>query len=274
MPQDSWSLVDVVVPTPEVELVSDALWGMGVVAIEETAGPEGQVTLRTSMGETPDDFVARVHEMFPALTVSVATVDRSVADTWRQHAEPTQVTDDVWLVPAWCDPPPGTTAILVEPLDTFGLGNHPTTVLALRLALRHVPRGSRIFDLGSGSGVLAVAMAKVAGCRAFAHDIAESARLALTTNAELNSVTTCEWIDGHPATQVDAVLANILAPVLEAEAERVTASVGANGLVVLSGIRDDQVNRVLARYDSFDEVERTSTDGWCAIALRKRNVKK
>lgn len=270
----SWSLVDVTAPGDDAELVSDALWAMGVVAIEEIAHPDGTVTLRTSMGEDPVGFVVRVRAAFPGLGVSIVEMDRSVADTWRLHAGPTRVNDDVWLVPAWCDPPAGSRSVLVEPLDTFGLGNHPTTVLTLRLALAHVARESLVFDFGSGSGVLAVAMATLHGCRVLATDIAESAHGALTANAELNGATTCVWIDGFPGEEVDAVLANILAPVLESESTRVTECVRTGGTVVLSGMRDEQVDRVLARYELFDEIERASLDGWSAVALRRGDVRR
>ena len=270
----SWSLVDVTAPADDAELVSDALWAMGVVAIEEFVRPDGTVTLRTSMGDDPVGFVTRVHTAFPGLGVSIVEMDRSVADTWRLHAVPTRVNDDVWLVPAWCDPPPGSRSVIVEPLDTFGLGNHPTTVLTLRLALAHVAPESLVFDLGSGSGVLAVAMATLHGCRVFATDIAESARGALVANAELNGATSCIWIDGFPREEVDAVLSNILAPVLESESRRVTECVRTGGTVVLSGMRDEQVDRVLAHYHDFEEIERTSLDGWSAVALRRRVVRR
>ena len=153
----TWTLVDFVVDITDAELVADTLWSLGVVAIEELNPSANMVTLRTSMGESPHDTIASLRETFPHVEVSTVEIDRAVADTWREFAEPTHVVDDVYLVPAWRDAPPGSRAIFIEPLDTFGLGNHPTTVLALRLALRCVQPRSTVFDFGDANEPASVA---------------------------------------------------------------------------------------------------------------------
>lgn len=263
-----WRLVDIVVSQFEVELVSDVLWGLGVVAIEEITNND-IVTLRTSMGENPQDIIASLREIFPNVEISTVEIDRAIADTWREFAEPTHVVDDVYLVPAWRDAPPDSRAIFIEPLDTFGLGNHPTTVLALRLALRTVQPHSTIFDFGSGSGVLSIGAASLLSCTCFAYDIADSARDALSVNAVENNVTTCNWIPGFPANTVDAVLANILAPVLISESVNVMKTTRTGGVIILSGMRNEQVAEVLRNYSQCTEITRDERDGWTAVALKK-----
>lgn len=265
---ESWRLVDFTTEASNVELVSDLLWGLGVVAIEEITS-NAHVTLRTSMGENPRAAINVVREAFPHITIDVVDIQRSVADTWREFAEPTHVVDDVYLVPAWLDAPPHSRSLFIEPLDTFGLGNHPTTVLALRLALRVVPSESTVFDFGSGSGVLSVGVASLLSCTAFAFDIADSARDALAMNAASNNATSCHWSEGFPQSQMDAVLANILAPVLTAEADNIVAALRTGGVVVLSGMRDTQVDDVVAHYSACTEILREELDGWVAVALRK-----
>lgn len=265
---ESWRLVDVTVPSHDAELVADFLWGLGVVAIEEIDGGTS-IILRTSMGENPLTALASVRDTFPHVDVATVDISRSVADTWREFAEATHVVDDVYLVPAWLEAPPHSRSIFIEPLDTFGLGNHPTTVLALRLALRHIPQHSTVFDFGSGSGVLAVGVAVLLSSRCYAFDIADSAQDALRMNAVRNKVNTCEWTQGFPESQVDAVLANILSPVLVAEAENICAAVHAGGVVIISGMRDDQVIGVLQSYSSCTEIGRDELEGWVAVALQK-----
>lgn len=262
-------MVDFVTRTEEVELVSDLLWSLGVVAIEERDSTSSTVTLRTSMGTDPHNAITEVLQAFPSTTATRVHIDRSVADTWRAHAEPTWITDSVVLVPVWVPAPSSSTPIFIEPSDTFGLGNHPTTVLTLRLALEHVPDGSNLFDLGCGSGVLAIAMAKLKNCSAIVFDIAANAEQVVRHNCELNSVHTVTWSESGP-TQVDAVLANILAPVLIEKAATIQNAVRGEGVIVLSGMRDDQVDTVLEHFTESSELVRQSLEGWTAVVLKKK----
>jgi ribosomal protein L11 methylase PrmA len=266
---DSWPMVDFTVLNSEVEIVSDLLWSLGVVAVEERVSSSTQVVLRTSMGDDPDHAIATVRDAFPQTTVERITIARSVADTWREHAVATWVNDDVALVPAWISPPDNCTPIFVEPLDTFGLGNHPTTVLTLRLALQHVTPESNVFDLGCGSGVLAVGLALLRQCTCTAYDIADNARKAVEMNSELNDVATVTWIDGYPQRESDAVLANILAPVLIEESHKISSATKSGGLLFLSGMRTEQVERVLQEFMLFKEISRDEIDGWTAVCLQK-----
>jgi len=263
-------MVDFTVLNSEIELVSDLLWSLGVVAVEERGHSSTDVILRTSMGDDPDHAIATVVDAFPQTLVERISIARSVADTWREHAVATWVNDDVALVPAWIEAPNNCTPILVEPLDTFGLGNHPTTVLTLRLALSHVVADSEVFDLGCGSGVLAVGLALLRQCTCTAYDIADSARKAVEMNAALNGVSTVSWIDGYPKQESDAVLANILAPVLIEESDRIAAATKSGGLLFLSGMRTEQVERVLQEFTLFDEISRDEIDGWTAVELQKK----
>jgi ribosomal protein L11 methyltransferase len=265
--ESSWSLVDFTTEAIDVEFVSDTLWSHGVVAIEEINTSGNTVILRTSMGEDPEPIIQRIALVHPSVSYSIIQVSRSVADTWREHAEPTWVNDSVVLVPAWVAPPAGFTPIFIEPADTFGLGNHPTTVLALRCALELVPRGCEVFDLGCGSGVLGIALAKLLHCRVQMYDIAESAHAVVEKNCQINDVDSVTWTDGIQGSLSDVVVANILAPVLIAESAHIQQSVRPSGLVILSGIRDDQVAKVLDHYVDFIEVLQETSDGWTAVAL-------
>lgn len=266
---DTWSLIDFVLPYNEAELVSDALWMRGVVAIEEREGDGTFITLRTSMGEDPTSLIEHITDAFPHVSVEIVHIPRSIADTWRQFASPTKVNESVTLVPAWLPAPSDTQSIFIEPLDTFGLGNHPTTVLALRLALKHIPTTSVVFDLGSGSGVLAIGLAKFLQCSVTAYDIADSAQEALLLNASLNQVETVEWRDGIQGSISDCVVANILAPVLIAESVAISKAVRNGGYVILSGMRDEQVDGVVEHYADFASLDSDTLDGWTAVVLQK-----
>lgn len=267
----SWSLVRLTVPLEVAELVIDELLARGAAAVEEIGGGIGTVVLRTSLGDEAEASLTDLVDRFRGVEIAKECVSRSVADTWRDHASVTEVDAGLWLVPAWLAPPPTeATTVLVEPFDTFGLGNHPTTVAALRLARRVVPYGARLHDHGTGSGVIAVAMGLTHGCRLSADDIHPGSRVAMAHNSVTNGVAEPEWFEGLPPERVDVVVANILAPVLRDHASAMSESVRSGGWVILSGMREDQFEGVVSRFADFQVVETEIIDGWIAAALRRQ----
>lgn len=261
-------MLDFLVSKSESELLADLLWSLGVVAVEEREATGDFVTLRTSLGDDHSFTRELVQEKFPDVIVSTALVERSVADTWRAHAVPTWVNEDVVLCPSWIEAPEAKHVIRIEPADTFGLGNHTTTVLALRLGLQHCEPNSRVFDFGCGSGVLAIAVTKILQCESFVFDIAHNAEEVVRVNDELNAVHTT-WRADVVELKADLVFANILAPVLIAESDTIKDSIHESGLIVLSGMRENQVEGVLLSYEDCVELATEIRDGWAAVILRK-----
>lgn len=261
-------MLDFLVSTSESEMFADMLWTLGVVAVEERQAPDGFVVLRTSMGDDHTVTRERVHAQFPNVIVETVLVDRSVADTWRAHAIPTWVTEEVVLCPAWVESPDAKHVIRIEPADTFGLGNHTTTVLALRLGLSHCEPKSRVFDFGCGSGVLAIAVTKILHCESYVFDIAHNAQKVVKNNDELNDVNTT-WRTEVVGLNAGLVFANILAPVLIAESETIKNSIHESGKIVLSGMREDQAENVLRSFEGCVELDREIDGGWAAVILQK-----
>lgn len=270
--ESSWSLLRITVPPESAELIVDELLARGAAAVEEIASDDETVVLRTSLGDDSEIALRDLRDLldrFPGVGITTEHVPRAVADSWREHVENVQVDEGLWLVPAWLVPPADANAVLVEPFDTFGLGNHPTTVMALRLARRFIPHGARVHDHGTGSGVIAIAMTATHGCRMSVDDIHPGSRAAVRYNARLNEVREPEWCDGLPVGPVDAVVANILAPVLRDHADSICRAVAPGGLVVLAGLRMDQYEDVVGRYGSCEVIATEETEGWIAVALRK-----
>lgn len=264
-----WSLVEFDVALSESEILADLLWSLGVVAVEELIGNPERVILRTSLGEHPEHAIEIVRQHFAGVGIRVVSVSRAVADTWRDHAVPTWVNESVVLVPAWLAAPPGTDSIFIEPADTFGLGNHPTTVLALRLALAYSKTNDTVFDLGCGSGVLGIALSKLKNCDVDVFDIADGAQFVVEKNCAINKVTGVRWSHWPVLKTYDMVLANILAPVLISEAADLSTALTPGGRLVLSGMRHDQVSNVLAHFGSCSETASETQDGWTAVMLTK-----
>ena len=267
---DSWALVDFGCPAETSEILAAELWARGVAAIEELGPHAGGVILRTSLGSDAGEQIDEILALFPGVTVTPVAVPRSVADTWRKFVTPSHVVDDVWIVPEWCERPSGR-SVVVEPFDTFGLGNHPTTVLTMRAALTCVRPGSVVMDLGSGSGVLAVGVASLVGCRVDAHDIAAQSRHALAHNARLNGVEDLvHWRDElteADAGTYDVVLANILAPVLRQLSGDMERAVRSGGSMILRGLRSEQVDSVTGCFVQCAVVAAEQLDGWASVTL-------
>jgi ribosomal protein L11 methyltransferase len=106
-------------------------------------------------------------------------------DRWKEFHRPVRV-GPMWIGPPWQDPPPGVTAIVIDPGRAFGTGAHPTTQLCVELLLELEP--SSVLDLGCGSGVLAIVAAKLGCTPVVALDADENAVAATISNAHANGV--------------------------------------------------------------------------------------
>jgi ribosomal protein L11 methyltransferase len=263
------------VPATDAEIASDALWALGVVAVEERPVGEGEIVeLHTSLGED-HDAVTHAAEAFPARwRWHLQQVDDAVADTWREHALPTWVANDLVIVPAWVpfDPPPDAIAVRIEPGATFGLGDHPTTVLSMRAMREALWPGATVLDVGTGSGVLAVTAVLLGAATCDAVDVSPAAVSVTEANAGANGV----GAQVHASTQrldqlagpYDVVVANILAPALIGLAPQLVRLVAPSGVLVLSGLLDGRYDHVVDALAPLHEASTMTKDGWAAITLR------
>lgn len=266
------------VPATEVELASDALWGLGVVAIEERSpmpASDATVELWTSLGDDAD-AVTRAAEGFPARwRWHVVEVDEAVADSWREHAVEAWIDSQLVIVPAWreFDAPGGVTAVRIEPGATFGLGDHPTTVLSLRALRSSVLAGATVLDVGCGSGVLAITACVLGAARADAIDIAPAAVGITRSNAVANGVGGRVDVSTRALADVDGsydvVLANILAPTLVELAPDLVRVLAPDGVLIFSGVLADRYLHVVEALRPLQVVEVDAGSGWAAVTLRR-----
>lgn len=265
--------VVVSVDPDQLELASDALWGLGALAVEERDGDAG-LELWTSLGNEEHVVRQALQDLHPAWPWRLVEVADSVVDTWREFAQPTWVADDLVLVPAWVtiDVPPAVTAVYIEPGATFGLGDHPTTGLCL-LGLRPwISATTRLLDVGCGSGVLAVAACMLGAASTEAVDISPASVPTATANAERNGVADRVSVSTRLLSEVDGefdvVVANILAPTLIAMADDLRRLVGREGTLVISGLLAGRSEHVVEELAPLVVVDRCEADGWTAITLR------
>jgi ribosomal protein L11 methyltransferase len=266
----------VTVPVGEAELASDALWSLGVLAVEERDGPDGAlVELWTSLGDDVE-AVTRAAAAFPARwRWRLTDVDESVADEWRRHAVPTWIERDFVVHPAWIPvtTAAATVAVAVEPGATFGLGDHPTTVLTLRAMRRALFPGAVVLDVGCGSGVLAVSACVLGAARAEAIDINPAAVAVTEANAKRNAVGGAVTASTTPLAEItgpyDLVLANILAPALVELGGDLQRVLDSDGVLVVSGLLAGRDAHVRAALEPLRVIDVDERDGWEALTLRR-----
>ncbi|MEO7371087.1 MAG: 50S ribosomal protein L11 methyltransferase [Ilumatobacteraceae bacterium] len=253
-------------------MASDALWSLGVVAIEERLVGDG-VELWTSLGDDPDAVIADATGRLSSWAWRFVEVDERVADTWRQHAEPVWIATDLVICPAWIpfEPAPGVIALRIEPGATFGLGDHPTTMLSMRSLRMALTPHATILDVGCGSGVLSVGACLLGASHATAIDISPASVPITTANAAANGVS--DLIDVSTKAlqdvegQYDIVVANILAPTLIDLAADLRRVVAPGGVLIISGVLADRHDHVVEALLPLRRLERSTLDGWAAITL-------
>lgn len=264
------------VPAADAELAADRMMTAGAFAVEErdVAGRSDVVELRGSLADALPVAVERLGALPDGWSVRIDAVDATPSETWRDHAAPIRVGDDLVIRPAWLAPigDPGSVEIAIEPGAAFGLGDHPTTRLSAAAARRLVTPGATVLDVGCGTGVLAIVALRFGAARATGVDIAEAAVPVSLDNAERNGVAgrltvstaTLDSLDGP----FDLVLANILAPALVALAPELVRLTAPAGRLVISGVLAGRHDHVLAALAPMEVVSTDTLDGWAATELR------
>lgn len=186
--------------------------------------------------------------------------------------DPIRVSDRLWIVPSWhVAPDPEAIVLVLDPGMAFGTGSHPTTRLCLEWLERTVSTDISILDYGCGSGILAIAAAKLGAKDVLGVDIDLQAVSAAKSNAELNNVSArFEDSTREIKGQFDIVVANILSNPLKALAPAICAHVRPGGRLALSGILTEQSDDLIEAYSPYIPLSiADSRDGWVCLAGNK-----
>lgn len=195
---------------------------------------------------------------------------------WLDHFQAMQFGKRLWICPSTQTPPDSNGVnIILDPGLAFGTGTHPTTALCLEWLDAHPPQNLRVIDYGCGSGILAIAAAKLGASEVWAVDHDPQALEATHANAERNQVADRLHIVAPEELnifQADVLLANILAQPLCALAERFKQLLIPGGKIVLAGILNDQAEQVKKHYAPHIEFNASAIrENWVCIAGEKIN---
>ncbi|TCI55691.1 50S ribosomal protein L11 methyltransferase [Exiguobacterium sp. SH5S13] len=238
-------------------------------------------------GDLPDTLstlkkeIERLRNIFEvgAGTVTALEMDEEDwAHSWKQYYKPVKISQHLTIVPLWEEyvPQPEENVILLDPGMAFGTGTHPTTMLCIQAIENYIQPGDRLIDVGTGSGVLAIAAAKLGAERVEALDLdavaVESARQNVETNGVLDvvDVKTGDLLK-EMSGEYDLIVANILADVIMLFVDDAYDRVKPGGYFITSGIigqKRDEVTEALKAAGFLIEETRVMED-WVAIIAKK-----
>ena len=204
-----------------------------------------------------------------AVSVSGERVADDWAERWKQFHEPVLVGGSIFVRPPWAEPRPDVLDLVVDPGQAFGTGAHPTTRLSLELMVELEPKGS-FTDLGCGSGVLAIAAARLGFSPVTAVDNEAAALEATRANAAANgaSLERVERLDlrtdNSPA--AETVAANMTRPLLLQLSQLMEKR---PKTLIVSGLLDEEADEVAAAFAPLEERRRLSSQGWSALLLSR-----
>lgn len=265
----------------EEELLSYELFELGALGVETRdqstllKNELGDLTLIASFGdiETAEGAIAVLGEHRASLSFVEGD---DFLDEWRRFFKPARIGERVVIRPSWepFDASPDDLVLVIDPGRAFGTGLHESTRLVIRCLESIELAGVELLDLGTGSGVLAIAALLLGADRAIGTDIDSEAVEVSLENAAINGVADRfeALVQEKPefARRYPLVLANIESRVLVPLAREIAATVADGGRLILSGLLADEAERIEEAYPDFTRIALHQEREWIAIMLERR----
>jgi len=260
--------------------------GGGAVVETLCSGRDGteEHWVRTYIAATDVDARARIEvglwhlgRIYPLPEAAVRSLaEANWAEAWKEHFQPLRVGGRFLITPSWVDtlPEAGELRIRLDPGMAFGTGLHPTTQLCLSALARLVTPGDHVLDVGTGSGILAIAAGLLGAGRCVGVDLDPGAVETAAANAARNGVVV-EAVTGGvhqaPAGLYDVVVANLLAPIIVQLADALFERARPGGCCIASGLLAEQAFDVATalRQAGFDEPQAEASGDWLALTARR-----
>ncbi|RHR46474.1 50S ribosomal protein L11 methyltransferase [Clostridium sp. AF18-27] len=316
-----WKKFTLTTTTQAVDLVSSMLDDIGIEGVEiednvplterETKGmfidilPElppdegvAKVSFYVDDDRDIEELMKQVEEGLDELAVFTDLGQRTIAasetedkdwiNNWKQYFKPFTV-DDILIKPTWETIPEehkDKLLVQIDPGTAFGTGMHETTQLCIRQLKKAVDSGTKLLDVGTGSGILGITALKLGAKEVWGTDLDENAITAVGENLEANGISGERFhvlqgnILNDPSVQewagfgcYDVVVANILADVIILLVDEIPVHLKRGGLFITSGIinmKEQAVLEAFAKNPAFEVLEVTRQGEWVSVTARKR----
>ena len=291
-----WYQISFEVKKLEADLASEVLMGLGSISITYSDAHDDAI-YEPPLGETPLWEFTRITALFKPEVSTKQIIDSlgkicniKVDDTfkvqdkiWEEECQKDfpsmQFGKNLWVCPSWESKhsiPSDAIVINMDPGLAFGTGTHETTSLCLEFLAENPPNSLDIIDFGCGTGILAIAAAKLGAKRVLAIDNDPQAVTASTENAEKNNcsdvIKTFHSDEKIEYEKCDLLMANILAKPLVELQTLFSKIVKPNGAILLSGILEHQVENIIDCYSqNFNNFKNSNKNEWYRISASRKN---
>jgi len=277
------SLSGVVIADPDLEPPEG--WGENALPKPDHPGVTGYFprndTLASNCLKLEQGLAALNRTQGVSFQIQYREVDEEDwAESWKAYFWPEKLTDRLVVKPTWREytPAEGEMIIEIDPGMAFGTGTHPTTALCIQMIQDYLKPGDAFLDVGTGSGILMAAAARLGASRlagtdadSLACDIARQNLLLNHIDPDRFCVKSGNLVD--PVTETFQVIAaNILSEVILVLLDDVQRALAPDGILICSGIIEANQRQVTEKMKQtgFHILEVRSKDGWVAIAGRMK----
>lgn len=198
-------------------------------------------------------------------------------NNWKKYYKPTLVGEKIVVKPIWeeYEPKAGELIVEMDPGMAFGTGTHETTRMCVKALEKYVKGEDTVFDIGTGSGILSIAAARLGAKHVVGVDLDPVAVDSATKNVGYNDITNIEILYGDLMEVVkgkaEIVVANILAPIVMILCDGVKEFINEGGFFIASGILNTQEEMIKEKMESVGfKIEEVIADGeWVCIVAKK-----
>jgi ribosomal protein L11 methyltransferase len=264
------------------EILSSVLWEFDISGLNEEVNCMKVFT--SNLGLSINDISQGLQRLKDEKLIFNYSIEENVLEEknwnleWEQSINVIEVTDKIVIKPTFreYEEKPGQIVLIIDPKMSFGTGEHQTTKLMLMLLEKYIKKGENVLDVGSGTGVLAIAALKLGAKHSIAIDIDEWCLDNAKENSELNNVKDLIDIRQGEISDIkesgfDIILANIQKDILLKILTDIFQKVKPEGKIILSGLLTSDEDDIKKAYLDLGLkfVQDLTLDPWLALVFKK-----